>query len=90
MHVSHLLSVPLLALVVVFLISQVKLTVQIDESEVALDVSDPRLLVALSFIIAARPWAMLNFVREAGSRFFSQILSRITSGVQTQRQQENV
>lgn len=34
MHVSHLISVPVMALVVVFLISQIKLTIQMDESEV--------------------------------------------------------
>jgi hypothetical protein len=88
MHGSHLLSVPAMALVVVFLISQINLTVQIDESEVALNVEDPRLLAAISFVIAVRPWAMLDFVRETGSRFFGQIQSRITGGAERQPQQE--
>lgn len=85
MHVSHLLSVPLLALVVVFLISQIKLTIKIDQSEIALNIRDPRLLAAVSFVIAVRPWAMIEFVREAGSSFFSQIQSRISGsqGIQT-------
>jgi flagellar biosynthesis protein FliQ/5-hydroxyisourate hydrolase-like protein (transthyretin family) len=89
MHVSHLISVPVMALVVVFLISQIKLTIQMDESEVVLNVNDPRLLAAISFAIALRPWAMLEFVREAGSRFFSQIQSRIAGGSQNKGQQEN-
>lgn len=54
-----------------------------------LNVNDPRLLAAISFAIALRPWAMLEFVREAGSRFFSQIQSRIAGGSQNQGQQEN-
>lgn len=83
MHLSHLLSVPLLALVVVFLLSQVKLTLQLDQSEVAIDINDPRLLAALSFIIAVRPWAILEFVREAASRFFRQAQSRIGGGSET-------
>jgi flagellar biosynthesis protein FliQ len=83
MHASHLLSVPVMALVVVFLISQINLTVQIDESEVALNINDPRLLAAISFIIAVRPWAMLDFVRETGSRVFGQLQSRITGGAES-------
>jgi flagellar biosynthesis protein FliQ len=86
MHVSHLLSVPVLALVVVFLISQIKLTVQISDSELALDISDPRLLAALSFIIAVRPWAMLDFVREAASSFFGQVQRRLSSQIEAQTQ----
>lgn len=84
MHASHLLTVPVMALVVVFLISQIQLTVQIDESEVALNINDPRLLAAISFVIAVRPWAMLDFVRETGSRFFGQLQSRMPSGRESQ------
>jgi flagellar biosynthesis protein FliQ len=77
MHVSHILSVPLLALVVVFLISQITITVQIDESEVALDVSDPRLLAAISFTIAVLPWRILESIRNAANRIFGQVQRRI-------------
>lgn len=73
MHASHLLSVPLMSLVVVFLISQLKLTVQIDATKVDLDIRSPQLLAAISFIIAVRPWAMLDFVKETGAQVFSQI-----------------
>lgn len=85
MHVSHLLSVPLLAIVVIFLMSQITLTVQIDESVAVLDINDPRLLAALSFIVAVRPWTMLEFVREAGSRFFSQVQRRIAGNGDNQQ-----
>ena len=89
MHVSHLLSVPVLALVVVFLISQIKLTVQIENSELALDISDPRILAALSFIIAVLPWRILDFIRGAAGSFFGQIQRRIAGGSETQAQSEN-
>ncbi len=88
MHVSHLLSVPVLALVVVFLISQIKLTVQISDSELALDISDPRILAALSFIIAVLPWKILDFIRGAAGNFFGQIQRR-SAGSETQPQPEN-
>jgi len=80
MHLSHLLAVPFLALVVVFLLSQLKLTVQIDQSEIALDITDPRLLAALSFIIAARPWGMIDFVREASGSIFGSMRRQLGSG----------
>lgn len=78
MHLSHLLAVPFLALVVVFLVSQVKLTVQVDDSALALDITDPRLLAALSFIIAARPWGMIDFVRETSGSIFGLLRRRLT------------
>ena len=73
MHVSHILTMPILSLVVVFLISMIKLSLQIEGSEVVLDINDPRLLVAISFIIAVRPWDIVSFVRDTGGLFFKKI-----------------
>jgi hypothetical protein len=89
MHVSHLFSAPLIALVMVFLIAQVNLTVQIDTSQVTLNVHNPVLLAAISFAIAVRPWALIEFVREAGSRFASQIRTQISGGPDAKAQKES-
>lgn len=75
MHVSHLLTMPILSLVVVFLISMIKFSIQIEDSEIVLNINDPRLLVAISFIIAVRPWDIIAFVRETGSVIFDKIKS---------------
>lgn len=76
MHISHILTVPVVALVVVFIISLLKLTVQIENSEVVINLDDPRLLVAISFIISVRPWAILDFVKETGESLFDKVKER--------------
>lgn len=76
MHISHILAVPVTALVVVFIISLLKLTVQIENSEVVINLDDPRLLVAISFIISVRPWAILDFVKETGGSLFDKVKER--------------
>jgi len=69
MHISHIVSVPLLAVVVVFILSMVTLNVTLAGSnEVTLDLGDPRVLVALSFILGSRPWAMRDFLQRTAER----------------------
>ncbi|HSN74034.1 MAG TPA: carboxypeptidase regulatory-like domain-containing protein [Anaerolineae bacterium] len=69
LHTAQLLAVPLLALVFVFLLSQVTLTIEIaGMSDVRLDLSDPRILAAVSFLISAQPWALWDFARQTGGR----------------------
>ena len=46
--------------------------VMINQNSVFLDVSVLCLLAALSFITSVRPRAILDFVREAGTRFLGQ------------------
>ena len=69
MHISHIVSVPLLAVVVVFILSLVTLNVALAGSnEVTLDLNDPRILVALSFMLGSRPWAMREFLQRTAER----------------------
>jgi len=68
-HIAHLITVPILALVFVFLLSQVTLTVEISgASNVTLDLSDPRILAAVSFLIGVQPWRLYNFLLRTGSQ----------------------
>jgi hypothetical protein len=80
MHISHLISVPVLALVVVFLLSMIKISVHIENSDVTLNVNDPRLLAAISFIIAVRPWDLIEFARDTGKTIFDKIKGRLAGG----------
>lgn len=67
LHLSQLVTVPVLALVFVLLISLVNLTLTISDTTVQLDLEDPRILVAVAFIIGSRPWALWEFVQERAS-----------------------
>jgi hypothetical protein len=64
LHLSQLVTVPVLALVFVLLISLVNLTLSISDTTVQLDLEDPRILVAVAFIIGSRPWALWEFIQE--------------------------
>jgi hypothetical protein len=69
MHISHIICVPLLTLVVVFLISLVTLSLTLTgNNEVQLDLSDPRLLVAISFILGSRPWGLRTFIQRTAEK----------------------
>ena len=68
MHISHLVSVPLLVLVVVFILSLVTLSITLAGNEVTLDLADPRVLVAVSFILGSRPWALRDFIQRTSEK----------------------
>lgn len=72
MHISHIISVPLLTLVVVFLLSLVTLSLTLaGNNEVKLDLSDPRILVAVSFILGSRPWGLRDFIQRTAEKITS-------------------
>lgn len=72
MHISHIISVPLLTLVVVFLLSLVTLSMTLTgNNEVQLDLSDPRILVAVSFILGSRPWGLRDFIQRTAEKVTS-------------------
>ena len=74
MHVAHVVVTPLLALVAVLLISLVTLSVTLAGSnELTLDLSDPRILVAVSFALGTTPWPLWRFVENAGKRIAGQL-----------------
>ena len=68
MHISHLVSVPLLVLVIVFILSLVTLSIILAGNEVTLDLADPRVLVAVSFILGSRPWALRDFIQRTSEK----------------------
>lgn len=73
MHIANIATAPLLVLVSVFLLSLLTLEFTLAGSnEVKLDLSDPRLLVAVSFLLGSRPWSVWDFVRETAGRVTGQ------------------
>ncbi len=73
LHVAQLLTVPLLALVFVFLASNVGVKIEIaGTGEVTLDLSDTRILVAVSFLIGSRPWAIWRYMQETAGKITGQ------------------
>ena len=63
MHISQAVTIPLIALVFVLLLSQVSFNLTLTDSTVQLDISDPRILAAVSFILASQPWDLIKFLR---------------------------
>jgi hypothetical protein len=68
MHISHAFGIPVLALVFVLLLSQVSLTLTITNTQVNLDLTDPRLLAAFSFIIGSQPWYLFDTIRQTAGK----------------------
>lgn len=69
MHIGHIVTTPLLVLIAVVLLSLVTFTFTLANSnEVTLDLSDPRILIAVSFLLGTSPWPLWNFVEDAGKR----------------------
>ena len=74
MHVAHIVVTPLLALVAVLLLSLVALSVTLAGSnELTLDLSDPRILVAVSFVLGTIPWPLWSFIENTGKRIAGQV-----------------
>jgi hypothetical protein len=73
MHLSHLVTIPLQVLVAILLLSLI--TIQIDllgDNQVTLNLSNPALLAAVSFLLGSRPWAVWGFIRSAAGRVAGQ------------------
>jgi hypothetical protein len=69
MHVAHLVTTPLMVLVAVFILSLVTLQITITTgSALTLDLSDPRIMVAVAFLLGVVPWPLWNFIESTGRR----------------------
>ncbi len=69
-HVVNLLTVPLLVLVFVLLLSQVTLTISVASSyDMRLDLSNPLVLVAVSFLLGVLPWNLWRRLRQFADVF---------------------
>jgi hypothetical protein len=70
MHVAHVIATPVMVLVVVFLLSLVTLKLTLaGGNELALDLSDPRVMVGVSFLLGTIPWPLWDFIEDTAKRF---------------------
>jgi hypothetical protein len=68
-HIAQIVTIPLLALVVVLLLSQVTVAITLANSTgLQINLSDPRLLAAVAFLIGVQPWDTWRFVRETAGQ----------------------
>jgi hypothetical protein len=73
MHVAHLVTTPLMVLVAVFILSLVTLQVSITTgSALTLDLSDPRIMAAVAFLLGVAPWPLWNFIESTAKRIAGQ------------------
>ncbi len=72
-HIALLIAAPFLTFVFVTLLSLVTLNISISDQPAEVDFSDPRLLVAVSFLVASRPWALWDFLKATAKTFFKSV-----------------
>jgi hypothetical protein len=73
MHIAHLVTTPLLVLVAVLILSLVTLSFTLaNNSDVTIDLSEPSVLIAFSFLIGTVPWPLWNFIEDSARRFTGQ------------------
>lgn len=69
LHVAHIVTVPLLALVTAMLLAQIEFTFALEGgSNLTLNLSQPNMLVALSFIIGTVPWKIWGFIQSTAAQ----------------------
>lgn len=70
MHVAHLVSTPLLVLVAVLLLSLATLNITLaGGNQLTVDLSEPSIMVAVSFLLGTIPWPLWNFIEDTAERF---------------------
>lgn len=70
MHIAHLVSTPVLVLVAVLLLSVVTLEITLaGGNQLSVDLSEPTMMVAVSFLLGTIPWPLWNFIEETAERF---------------------
>lgn len=69
MHISHIVTTPLLVLVGVIILSLAKLTLTLaNENEITLDLSNPNIMIAIAFILGTSPWPLIRFIEDTAKR----------------------
>jgi len=69
MHIGHIITTPLLVLVAVLLLSLATLSITLASgNQLSLDLSDPRIMVAVSFLLGTSPWPLWNFIENTAKR----------------------
>jgi hypothetical protein len=71
MHLSQIIGVPLMALVFVWLLSKTTLSLVVAGNQVQLNLSEPRILAAVSFVIGSRPWILWGFITQTAETLLS-------------------
>jgi Carboxypeptidase regulatory-like domain len=63
-HLSHIIVAPILVLVAVWLLSQVKFQLVLsEENRFIVDLNKPQILYAIAFILGSNPWGLWGFVQ---------------------------
>jgi len=69
MHIGHIVTTPLLVLVAVLLLSLATLSIKLASgNQLTLDLSDPRIMAAVSFLLGTSPWPLWNFIEDTAKR----------------------
>lgn len=76
MHIAHVVTVPLLALITTLLLAQFKLDFTLAGNSATLDLSQSALLVAVAFVIGTVPWRVWGFIQSTAE----QVTARINVG----------
>jgi hypothetical protein len=69
-HIARILTIPIAALVTIFLLSLITLVISVGENQIKLDLSDTKLLVAITFIISVVPSLLWNWLLGIPEKFF--------------------
>jgi len=73
MHIAHLVSTPFLVLVAVILLSLATFQVTlVGGSDITLDLSQPVIMVAISFLLGSSPWPLWNLIERTAQRVTGQ------------------
>jgi len=74
MHVAHILTTPLLVLVAVLLLSLATLSITLaGGNQLTIDLSDPRILAAVSFLLGSSPWPLWDFIEGTAKRITGKV-----------------
>lgn len=74
MHIAHILTTPLLVLVAVLLLSLATLSITLaGGNQLTIDLSDPRILAAVSFLLGSSPWPLWDFIEGTAKRITGRV-----------------
>ena len=69
-HLALMIATPFLTFAFVTLLSLVTLTISVAGEPAVIDLSDPRVLVVVSFLVASRPWGLWDWLKATAKSFF--------------------
>lgn len=85
MHIAHVITVPVLALVTAILLAQFNLSFSLADNNATLDLSNPALLAALAFVIGTVPWKVWGFIQSTAEQVTSRL--NVTGTKEASKQQ---